>query len=141
MADDSILATYLAQMATRIPVLLIYLGGMALSFTFWRRYPKPCLLLFLAMLLALLGSIVSVFAFVYVTRTMIGVANAAQVGLIINTIVVVANIVQAVALALMLAAIFVGRRRDIPPWPPEDDGPPLPTGEPADPDIRIRRSH
>src|SRR4051794_10979853 len=99
------------QLVPRSPTLLVYLVGLVLAFVLWRRFPRPCLLVALAMSLALLVNIVSAFLFVYITTVMIDGLNHQQVGFMLSANSITATILHGVAIAMLLAAVFVGRRQ------------------------------
>jgi hypothetical protein len=62
---DGLFTVFLTQLATDTPALLAYVIGLILAFAFWRRFPQRCLLVGLAMAVAMSVSIVSTFLYAY----------------------------------------------------------------------------
>jgi hypothetical protein len=122
---DNMFHTVLMQLATRLPTLLVYAVGLVLAISFWSRYPKPCLLLFLSMCTALFAVITSTFLFVYLPRAMndFGLDHQ-QLVHYFWVVGVTSNIVHAGAVVLLLTAVFAGRNQlpYRPHWNPDDDG-------------------
>ncbi len=90
------------------PVLLAYLTGMVLALVFWRRCPTACLLVLVATgihLIAQVGSFLSVYI-VNLGTVHYRVELFQAIGLAVS-------VVHALAIGLLLAAVFVGR-----PTPP-----------------------
>jgi hypothetical protein len=115
------------ELAEQPPALLAYLAGIALSLVYWRRYPGPCLLTFLAAPLSFVLSVTLSCLRLYAMY-----ARAARgwdrvtVESIISITVVAGGILRAVAFGLLLAAVFVGRRAAPQAWPnpvPQPSGP------------------
>jgi hypothetical protein len=77
---DNSLGVILMQLATRAPILIVHVVGLVLAIAWWRRYPKPCLLVFLAMGIALVNGIASVFVNVYLPRAWGGTPSAGTCG-------------------------------------------------------------
>jgi hypothetical protein len=129
-------STYLMQLASRAPTLLVYIATMGLAIGYWRRYPKPCLLVFLAMALALLVSISSGFAFTFLTHGAHDFGFEHHlIGSILTAISVTTGILHAGAIGILLAAVFVGREHRPSRWPPEERGDVAPSSRP---DTRIQ---
>jgi hypothetical protein len=116
--------SFLMQLATRAPSLLVYFVGIAVAIALWRRYPKPCLLVFLAMCLALFAVFSSTFLFMYLPRAMDNLGGGHQeVGIYFSAINIVSSLIHAAAVALLLSAVFVGRSQPPPRprWNADDD--------------------
>jgi hypothetical protein len=112
---DNIIVAFLAQLATRSPTLLLFATGLVLAIAFWSRYPRPCMLVFLAMSLALIVTVCSAFVFLYLPRAMNEFGwDHLQLSLMFTVVGVITNVFHAGALGLLLAAVFVDRR----PLPP-----------------------
>jgi hypothetical protein len=132
-----LMAAFAMQLATRAPVLLAYMVGLILACSYWKRYPRPCLLVALAMCVALLVNIVSACLVVYLPRARLEFNwDAAELSLIFSVVGVTANLLLALAVGMMLAAVFAGRRSVPPRWVPEDEDRPMRAG--GDTDTRIQ---
>ncbi len=118
----NIFAAFVTQLAGRSPSLLIYLVGLGLAISFWSRYPKPCLLVFLSMCIALIAIVASTFLFVYLPRAVNDFGHE-RLGMYFTIVGLIANILHAGAMALLLAAVFVGRSQQLyrPSWSADDD--------------------
>ena len=103
---------------TQLPVILIWLVGIVLAVTRWQRHPKVSLLALIALVLALLETIVNGFLSVWipVMLTEQGVSTA-QMGTVFGIWRFISSIVGAVIWGLVLAAIFRWRDDLIPPVP------------------------
>jgi len=107
---NNVLISFLTQLAGQSPVLFVYLVGMALALVFWRRYPRPCALVLIAMGFLMLTSMGQAFVSLYFIQRGVGLDWEPQrVGrlLMINTLA--GSFVRALAFGLLLAAVFVGR--------------------------------
>lgn len=121
-AMDNIATQFLTQLASRAPTLLVYAIGLTLAVVYWKRYPRPCLLVFLALCLSGFTLVSSAFLFMYLPRAMADFGWAdQQFGLIIGVVSFTANMLHAGATAMLLSAVFVGRRQPLPRWSPDDD--------------------
>jgi hypothetical protein len=119
---DNIVAQSLMQLASRVPTLLVCAVGLILAIVYWKRYPRPCLLVFTALCLAVFALVTSAFLFMYLPRAMVDLGwDHQRVGAIIGVVAFTANLLQAGAMALLLSAVFVGRRQPPPRWSPDDD--------------------
>ncbi len=119
---DNIVAQFLMQLASRAPNLVVYAIGLILAFVYWRRYPRPCLLVCTALCLAAFALVSSALLFTYLPRAMVEFGWDHQLfGRIFGTVSVAVNVLHAGATALLLSAVFVGRRQPPPRWSPDDD--------------------
>ena len=125
------LSVPLVQWIPLLPVWFILLGGMVVAIVFWPACPRSSLLTLLALLL--LGASFAVGPFVDAQLVQARFAQGWTVeqfglqSLLAHTIV---NLGRAVGFALLLTAVFIGRRRD--PLPP-----PLPVYPPSPVDPRL----
>jgi uncharacterized membrane protein len=135
---DNIFPMFLTQLATRMPTLLVYAIGLLLAISFWSRHPKPSMLVFLAMLIALFAVIASTFLFVYLPRAGddLGLDHQ-KLGLYFSIVGLTANMLHAVAMVFLLVAVFVGRSQLLqrPGWNADDD---RTVEQHPGPDIRIQ---
>jgi MFS superfamily sulfate permease-like transporter len=133
---ESVLTQFTTQLATRSPVLLVYVIGLVLALVFWQRHPRPCVLVLLAMVLALFTSLVSAFLFTYLPRAMDEFGwNHHQLGLMLSAVSITASILHAGAMGMLLTAVFVGRQSALARWPTDDDRTAMPA---AGPDTRVQ---
>jgi hypothetical protein len=101
---------FLMQLSPRTPTLLVYFVGIVSAIALWRRYPKPCLLVFLAMCLALFAMIGSIYLFMYLPRAMNNFGGGRQeIGIYFTAINIVSSVIHAATIMLLLSAVFVGR--------------------------------
>jgi hypothetical protein len=94
------------------PPLLAYLVGMVLALSFRRRYPRPSLLTFLAMMLL---AAVSLAQICLTTCLLYGVAanstmSVDRISRLSGILVPIESLTHAAAVGLLLAAVFVGRK-------------------------------
>jgi hypothetical protein len=119
---DNIAAQFLMQLASRAPTLLVYAIGVILAIVYWQRYPRPCLLVLLAVCLSGFALVASAFLFMYLPRAMADFGWAhEQLGMIVGAVGFVSSVLHAIATAMLLGAVFVGRRQPLPRWSPDDD--------------------
>ncbi len=106
---QEVMLPFFSQMAIQMPVLLIYLVGIGLAVIFWRRYPRAAKFTLVAMLLLLLNFVGQRAASVYVAYVMGPGVQAQRLGWLMTGSAFIGAWVQAVALGLLLAAIFSRR--------------------------------
>ena len=106
------------QVLTQGPVMLTCCAGAIVSLMFWRRFPRPCLLTFIAMILQLMTRIVGLnFQAVFWQQ----VQNHSTLEQLkwysqVNTLIgLLGGLVSAVGLGLLLGAVFAGRSAENPP--------------------------
>lgn len=99
------------QLAYSIPVILVYLVGLVLAVIFIKKYPVPAILTLLAAII-LLGNIFGItFAQTYLIRSRLGSSGSmASYSTMSQMISIMGSLMRAVGSALLLAAVFVGRR-------------------------------
>ena len=96
----------LVQLACQIPTLLACVVGFALSAAFWRRAPRSCML---AMIAAVLYAGANV-GHIFLTEYLFAIEPPIEdEDLIVHAIAVVCDALQAIALGLLFAAVFLGR--------------------------------
>jgi len=108
-------ANILGSLMARLPVYLVWLAGIIAALVFWRRHPRVSLLAISGFLIMLLtsvvgGSITAVLPQWLVDR---GVA-VRQIGPILFTKAIIESILHAVAMGLLVGAIFGWRTSDRP---------------------------
>ncbi len=105
-----ILVPSLMQLVASAPLLLVYVVGLALALVFRRRYPTPCLLTLIAtaVLLVVTAAQPFVHQYLFLQRHERG-WNEQTYGWIVSVVAITGSVVRAVAIALLLAAVFLGR--------------------------------
>jgi hypothetical protein len=130
---DSIVFQLYLQLAGQAPVLLVYLVGMILAVVFWRRCPGPSALTLAATALLLVTALVQTLLVLYLTRARmeLGWSNATYAA-VWSANALAGSVIRAVALGLLLAAVFLGRKGVPRPWPDEAPQPSGPTSGPPE---------
>lgn len=108
---NNIIVPSLTQLLAQSPVLLVYLSGLILSLVFWRRCPTPCLFVLVATVLLLLVTVTQPFMTQYFiqARSEMGWTHE-KLGWMFSAVALTSSCLRAVALGLLLAAVFVQRR-------------------------------
>lgn len=120
---DGLFTVFLTQLATDCPVLLAYVIGLILGLALWRRFPRPCLLVGIAMAVAVSVSIIATFLYAYLPFAMDQFHwHHDQLDQMYTLVGLASSLGHAVAVAMMLTAVFVSRRPSTPPGPPDDHG-------------------
>lgn len=104
------------QLAYAGPVIVVYLVGLVLAVIFIKKYPGPAILTLLATII-LLGNIFGIaFAQAYFIRARLGLGGSmASYSTMMSVVSIIGSIMRALGSALLLAAVFVGRKsRTIP---------------------------
>jgi hypothetical protein len=128
MADLDLVDMLLAQWASLSPLLIAYLVGILLALVYRRRCPVPALLTVLAMGLLLVTTVLqtALSQYVILTRAPQGWSNVSVRWMFI-ALGTAGNLLRALAMGLLLAAVFV-RRKTLEPAGPRRE---LPFAEPA----------
>lgn len=111
---NTISVSFLTSIAIRFPVIVAYLVGIIISLSTWKRNSKPSVLSligFLSLLFTtILGSIVSNLPIMLQINYALSY-NAISVILTISGVIIA--LIDAVAISLIIAAIFSSRNRKI----------------------------
>lgn len=99
------------QLAYSGPVIVVYLVGLVLAVIFIRKYPVPAILTLLATII-LLGNIFGIaFAQAYFIRARLGSGGPmASYSTMMSVVSIIGSIMRALGSALLLAAVFAGRK-------------------------------
>jgi hypothetical protein len=112
--QDSGFSFFAQQLVAQIPVLLVAFIGLVLSFVFLARCRWPAVLTMLATGIVLITAFVvtGAQAYVFASRTSMGLTaeNYAQLA---SGVGWVGSFARALALGLLLAAVFMGRKRPV----------------------------
>ena len=107
---DKVLDLWMTQLASQLHVLLVYLAGIIFALVYRRRYPRPCALTLLASGLLLVTAIGQPFVHLYLSLAQADLnLEPARLHWWLYMNAMVASWVRALAFALLLAAVFVGR--------------------------------
>ena len=97
------------QLAYSGPVIVVYLVGLVLAVIFIKKYPVPAILTLLAIII-LLGNIFGIaFAQAYFIRARLG-GSMASYSTMMSVVSIIGSIMRALGAALLLAAVFAGRK-------------------------------
>lgn len=106
------LTLFLTQLAIASPQLLVCFVGLILAVMFWSRSPLACMLTVVALLLMSLSLAgVPLLNNYFITQARSGSMSMEQRGWVLSSINTVASLLRAVALGLLLWAVFSGRSR------------------------------
>lgn len=99
------------QLAYSVPVILVYLVGLVLAVIFIKKYPVPAILTLLAMIILLSNIFGVTFAQVYLVRSRMGSGGSmASYNTMTSMVSIIGSVMRALGSALLLAAVFVGRK-------------------------------
>jgi hypothetical protein len=133
---DGLFSVFLTQLATNFPELLAYVIGLLVTFAFWRRFPGPCLLVSLAMVVALSTSIGAIFLYAYLPFALDEFHwQHHQLDQMYTVVGLLSSLLRAFAMVMLLTAVFVSRRTTTPAAPRHDDRVRAPA---TGPDTRIQ---
>jgi hypothetical protein len=134
---SDLLPPFLLQLVGQSPVLLVYLVGIILCLAFRSRCPGPCALAGIGLTLLLVTSVAQTWLFMYFFHAMHEHGWTQERYSMMNSITILgSNVIRAVGMALLVAAVLVGRgpgRRfaraePLPPGPPDRPEPSRPGG-------------
>jgi len=96
------------------PVLIVCVIGLILARVFWTRYPRPCAYSLIACLLLLLPRLAEIlniewYFFLFIQSASPGGLSSQPY---LSIVWFASSLVHAVGLALLLAAVFIGRSSD-----------------------------
>ncbi|MGZ9272457.1 MAG: hypothetical protein ACXW6T_25315 [Candidatus Binatia bacterium] len=101
----------LQQLAYATPSLIVYLVGMVLAVIFLRKYPGPALLTLLAAIILLVTTVGVAFGQAYLATQRLEYGwSAVQYSQRLYLVTIPGSILRALGAALLLAAVFVGRK-------------------------------
>jgi hypothetical protein len=103
------LTVAVTHLVTGSPLLLVWLVGIGLAASRWRRHPRVSLLVIMACAVGVTTSLISAALSVVPLVTMRRGASSAQVGMIVGVIGFFLVLCSTAAWALMLGAVFSGR--------------------------------
>ena len=109
MSQNSILPV-LMQLAGQTPVLLVYVVGIILALVFWGRHRMPSMLTMIACVVMLVASIGQTILW----HTLLQMRDSLgwpmqKYGSMMSMVSLVSSVVRAIALGVLLAAVFAAR--------------------------------
>ena len=111
MGSTNAVFQFVAMLVPQAAMLVVYLLGAFLAIRWWRRYPRPAMLVLLGVSILLATSLATTAIQVYVVRTVApGGGGAASISSIFQIVGLVAGVVRAGGTALLIAAAFAERR-------------------------------
>jgi hypothetical protein len=125
--QQNIISSWASQLVGQLPALLALLLMLIMSLLLWGRYPKACLLAFLASLLLLVTSLLHPLASMFLIRSR-PAGGSATLGDQLLALGIVSSTARAAGYALLTAAVFAGRTRPAVGGFPVSAPPPLPYG-------------
>ena len=107
---DGFITSTLAQLAGQLPLMLVCLVGLVMSLIFFKRLRGPSVFTFIGFGLLLLTTIITtlVQSYLIISREEMGLGGG-ELNQILMVLAIVGNIFRAIALALILIAVFTGR--------------------------------
>lgn len=109
MGDTNRFFEALWGIAVRLPSLLTMLACILVAVIRWKRHPKVSLTLVIGLVLLFLHTFVFAFVYAYVPDVLAGPGNYAAMRTIIAVISFIYNSLLAIALGILLAAVFMQR--------------------------------
>jgi hypothetical protein len=112
-ANNTWLVSLFSQLAGQLPVLMVYVGGMALCAMWWRRARGAAMWALMGLTLMLVATVGSTAmqTYLFATRVQAG-TSAQQLGHVLFAVGIGSSIVRAIGLGMVVAAVFVGRQRE-----------------------------
>ena len=96
-----------SQLATALPMLLVYLGGLILAALWWRRSPRAVGLAIAGLALLLLVTLASSI----ITAYLLANRPPSGIGTTIGIVSIASTFLRAVGTALVIAGVFADRAR------------------------------
>ncbi len=113
MTNSSVL-NLVRQMAFQLPAMIAFLVGIVLAFVYMRRARRACIFALAGFGIQLISGLVYPFIMFFALEKMRFGGSATGYGMIMTVVGVVFSVVHAVALGLIIAAVFSGRPKTSP---------------------------
>ena len=111
--NNTWLVTLFSQLAGQLPVLMVYVGGMALCAMWWRRARGAAMWALMGLTLMLVATVGSTAMQTYLFASRAGGAGSMQqLSYVLFALGIGSSIVRAIGLGMLVAAVFVGRQRE-----------------------------
>lgn len=101
----------LRNVLTQLPSLLTLLLCLIVAIIRWKRHPKVSFVASLAFVFMILHGLIFSAAYIFIPRWFLGPGPAESNRAFFTTLALVTNLLFAVALATLLLAVFIDRRR------------------------------
>lgn len=101
----------LLDVLTQLPSLVTMLICIVVAIVRWKRHPKASLIVIIALTLLGLGSLVFSAVFIWGARWVVSVGNFDNSQIVFTVIGIVYNILFALAISVLLLAVFIQRPR------------------------------
>jgi hypothetical protein len=124
MEDMAVLTAILARIATLTPIIIAWAIGIVLALARWKRHPRVSLFALVAFVVMIVTTIITSVLYIWLPMTIRNSGwSVAQISTILAGVGIVSTVIQAVAWAMVLWAIFGWRdqRKEenlFPPAPP-----------------------
>jgi hypothetical protein len=101
---------YVTQLTAQIPTLLVYVTGLIFALVYWRRCPVPSALVFAGTVMLLVVALLQPLLTQYLVQARAELSWPAQtLGWVLSAVTLGSSVLRAVALGLILTAVFFGR--------------------------------
>jgi hypothetical protein len=108
--DEIPLVRGLRELAFDVSVLVVYTAGLVASLAYWRRFPRPCFMVFAGSVLLLVTDIGSTFALSYLVQALRSPApNDRTTSWLLPTVVMARTLARGAGIGLIVAAAFTAR--------------------------------
>jgi hypothetical protein len=99
-----------SNLLVQLPVILVWLVGVILSLSYWRRHPKVSRFTLIAIAVLFVESLAGTYLSLYLPLTLSERGwNSGRLGILLSTVGFARALVRAVSWGLLLAAIFARR--------------------------------
>jgi hypothetical protein len=121
------LVTTLAVISVSLPVIIVWVIGIALALLRWRRRPRVSQFALIACAMMIINTVANRFLTIWMPLSMRDLGwTTVQIGSIFTAIGIITGLISATAWALVISAIFGWRdgpqKQNIPPPPPSTFG-------------------
>jgi hypothetical protein len=109
--DPQITVFLTQQFLASAAAFLVYFVGLVLGLIFIRKYTCPAILTIIAVIILFASSVGVTLAQAYLMQhRMLAAWSNMQYGQLMSIVSISGNVIRAIGLALLLAAVFVGRK-------------------------------
>ena len=105
------LVQVMRNVLTQLPSLLTLLICLVIALARWKRHPKVSLVAVLAFLFLILHGLIFSAAYIWIPRWFVGSGSYESNPTFFSVFALITNFLFAVALATLLLAVFIDRRR------------------------------
>jgi hypothetical protein len=112
MVTTNALAHFISMILSQLAMLIVYVVAAIFAIKWWRRFPRPAMLLLLGVSIHLVTTVSWAALQTYLVTTYLPARGAQSVSYVFHILALVGGVLHAVATALMVGAVFAGRRGD-----------------------------